>query len=886
MSRLKKATVLVVVLAAAVVVPGSAAAGPAGPGTGTGSPTSDVRPATADSVTLITGDRVTVHVSPDGSLVGDVHPAPDRGQIAFIQESGPGTLRVFPADAASLVTAGRLDARLFDVAYLLKEGYGDRSRADIPLIASYDQGRRPQAAVTTARATSVRALPAVRGDALAVRKADAPQFWSTMGGPKAKSLGVRKIWLDGKVTATLDESVPQIGVPEAWQAGLTGAGVTVAVLDTGIDRNHPDLADAVAEARDFTGTTAEARDGHGHGTHVASIVAGRGTAAAGRYTGVAKGGRLAVGKVLDDTGTGQWSWVIAGMEWAARSSGAKVISMSLGAPDTPGVDPVEEAVNQLTAETGALFVIAAGNTGPGAQTVGTPGSADAALTVAAVDRTDAVASFSSRGPRLGDYAVKPDIAAPGVNIAAARAAGTSMPGSTPIDANYTRASGTSMATPHVAGVAAILAQQHPDWQAEQMKAALASSAKPLAGADTYAVGAGRVDAAKAVTEQVYATTASLSFGYLKWPYASAEPIARTVTYRNDSETAVTLDLSLQVTDANGTPAQAGTFTVTPAQLTVPARSTAGAVVTFAAGTGPAGRYGGALTATSADGAHTARVALGGYLEPESYDVTVTALDRNGSVPGADAWFNMVIFFDYATGEFHGPVPSGTTTRLPAGNYAANAYISTARPGKLYPAMAQMAIPDLRVTRDAAVTLDSRAAQRLTFAVDDNPTAAVQYRYQHMLVKYPAGGPVTYFSWTMGTTAEFDEVYVSGANTSDKFAFAAQARLKDASGSAYNLAFPTYRRVPDLDYHVRTRDLGRVDTTYRGLGESRGFPSGHSPHIMADSSSSCSKRRPRRRRGPSTSAPGFRPTRPSSPWRGRSCARFGPVSGAPRPSTPV
>src|SRR5690606_16016887 len=125
-----------------------------------------------------------------------------------------------------------------------------------------------------------------------------------------------------------------------------------------------------------------------------------------------------------------------------------------------GTEPQDQAVDQLTAQTGALFVIAAGNSGPNSQTVSSPGSADTALTVAAVDRSDRLANFSSRGPRRGDGALKPEIAAPGVGIVAARAGGAQ------IGDLYTSSTGTSMATPHVAGAAAILAQKYPDWTPE------------------------------------------------------------------------------------------------------------------------------------------------------------------------------------------------------------------------------------------------------------------------------------------------------------------------------------------------------------------------------------------------------------------------------------
>src|SRR5262249_28894774 len=156
---------------------------------------------------------------------------------------------------------------------------------------------------------------------------------------------------------------------------------------------------------------------------------------------------------------------------------------------TDGTDPLSEAVNQLTAATGILFVIAAGNSGPVEQTVAAPGAADAALTVAAVDSADQVASFSSRGPRAGG-ALKPDIAAAGGDIGGGGAAGTKL--GPAVGDYYIKLSGTSMATPHVAASAAILAEQHPDWTATRLKTALMSSAKDL-GDSPYDQGAGRVD---------------------------------------------------------------------------------------------------------------------------------------------------------------------------------------------------------------------------------------------------------------------------------------------------------------------------------------------------------------------------------------------------------
>ncbi|WP_240760196.1 S8 family serine peptidase, partial [Phytoactinopolyspora endophytica] len=175
-------------------------------------------------------------------------------------------------------------------------------------------------------------------------------------------------------------------------------------------------------AADFTESEGGTTDRAGHGTHVASIVAGRGTASDGRYTGVAPDADLLVGKVLDDYGDGQESWIIAGMEWAV-AEGADVVNLSLGGCATDGSDPMAEAINTLTEQSGALFVVASGNhpspmgcASP--ETVSSPASADSALAVGSVNKGDELNDFSNVGPRLGDGALKPDLTAPGAAILA------------------------------------------------------------------------------------------------------------------------------------------------------------------------------------------------------------------------------------------------------------------------------------------------------------------------------------------------------------------------------------------------------------------------------------------------------------------------------------
>ncbi|WP_406434788.1 S8 family serine peptidase [Streptomyces sp. NBC_01589] len=192
------------------------------------------------------------------------------------------------------------------------------------------------------------------------------------------------------------------------------------MLDSGADTTHPDLAKRIVASRSFVAGE-DVIDRNGHGTHTASTVAGTGAASHGAERGVAPGADLLVGKVLADNGSGPISGIIAGMEWAARTEHAKVINMSLGTPAWHTQDdPLSRAVNQLSVETGALFVIAAGNSGNSPHSVSAPGTADAALTVGAVDSSDQLAPFSSAGPRLMDDALKPDLTAPGVDVLAAR----------------------------------------------------------------------------------------------------------------------------------------------------------------------------------------------------------------------------------------------------------------------------------------------------------------------------------------------------------------------------------------------------------------------------------------------------------------------------------
>ncbi|CAM5267561.1 Peptidase S8 OS=Streptomyces alboniger OX=132473 GN=CP975_10920 PE=3 SV=1 [Streptomyces alboniger] len=643
----------------------------------------------AHTVTLITGDRVTVTPLPGGRQTVTVE-RPAGADGAVRSRISGGHVTVVPDEARPHLRSGTLDERLFDVTELIRQGYADDAGAALPLIVTYGEKARGAHKVPRG-AEKVRALPSVSG--LAVTAERPGILWRSVTD---KASGVDKVWLDGRVEADMARSNEQIGTPEAWAAGLTGKGVKVAVLDTGYDAEHPDLKGRVGESRSFIAGEGVA-DRNGHGTHVASTVAGSGAASEGnKEKGVAPGADLAVGKVLSDEGFGSESEIIAGMEWAARDAGAEIVSMSLGSDEpSDGTDPMATAVNALSAETGALFVVAAGNTGA-PSSIGSPGAADSALTVGAVDSADEAAYFTSQGPRAGDHALKPDLSAPGVGILAARSHLAAGAGS------YTEMSGTSMATPHVAGAAALLAERHPDWTGGRIKDALMSGSREL-DASAYALGAGRLSVPGAVDAEITAS-GSVDFGFHGWPYDENKPVGRTVTYRNSTDEDVRLDLAVRG-------AADGVVTLADSTLTVPAHGSASTTATGDGAKAPVGGTSGAVVASVA-GEQVARTAFGLVKEEERYTLTVRVKDRDGAATAADLVVQQLT-------EGVDPLPaavgdSGTLKlRLKPGTYALTSFLDVrgAR-GDDSLGLGFLADPQISLDRDREITLDGRKLREI------------------------------------------------------------------------------------------------------------------------------------------------------------------------------
>jgi subtilisin family serine protease len=288
------------------------------------------------------------------------------------------------------------------------------------------------------------------------------------------------------------KAAPAAGNPSAtWGVRATrcaesprsGAGVRIAVLDTGLDLRHPDFANRRILHQSFV-PNEQVQDRNGHGTHCAGIAfAGGGPSATFTRYGVAGAAELLVGKVLSDVGEGEEGWILAGIEWAIQQ-GCRVVSMSLSAQAPPS--RLFERIGQRALKANTLLIAAAGNDSNRPSRifpVGYPANADSIMAVAAVDHRLGVARFSN-GDGLGGAGGHVDVAGPGVGVMSA------FPGAR----LYKQESGTSMATPFVAGIAALLAEGDPSLKAVDLFKLLQSTALKLPGSRREDVGAGLVQA--------------------------------------------------------------------------------------------------------------------------------------------------------------------------------------------------------------------------------------------------------------------------------------------------------------------------------------------------------------------------------------------------------
>ncbi len=307
----------------------------------------------------------------------------------------------------------------------------------------------------------------------------------------ASLLGLQE---DVQVFAVDSGANTQIKADVVQSSGDTGVGRKVVILDTGYNYNHLELSSSYLGGKDFVNNDNDPLDDNGHGSHVAGIITADGVSANAK--GVAPGTGVIAGKVLDSSGSGFFSDVVAAIYWAIDGpdgiSGtpddfqADAISLSLGtSPPYTYKGFCDSVLPDLTnaikyaLSKGTLVVVAAGNSGSSGVSI--PGCISYSTTVGAVDSTDKVASFSGRGNAV-------DISAPGVNIY-----------SSWLGSSYATASGTSMATPMITGTVALIKSAHPIYSVSQVQNALFKTAKDLgkSGKDT-SYGYGRVDASASV----------------------------------------------------------------------------------------------------------------------------------------------------------------------------------------------------------------------------------------------------------------------------------------------------------------------------------------------------------------------------------------------------
>jgi subtilase family protein len=355
---------------------------------------------------------------------------------------------------------------------------------------------------------------------------------------------------DAKTTAATIDAATRVN---ASSLPTRGEGIRIGVIDTGIDYTHPALGGAfgaghkVAGGWDFANNDNDPKDDAGHGTHVAGIIA----ADSAEIAGVAPAATLFAFKVLNAQGNGSSSDVIAAIERCIDpnqdgnpSDHLDVINLSLGGPGNAD-DPVSKAVDNATAA-GVIVVVAAGNAGL-PDTIGSPGTARSAITVGALNTFGTTAAYSSHAPSPGTLGFKPDVMAPGSSIQ-----------STWIGGITVFLDGTSMAAPHVTGVAALLRKLQPSWTPADIKSALVTTATRVNDAPLFRA-AGRVDAARADAATTFVDSAGISFGLASAKSGTWEAV-RTVTVTNRATSAQ----SFEVAPANTFPGT--TLTAMPSTL--------------------------------------------------------------------------------------------------------------------------------------------------------------------------------------------------------------------------------------------------------------------------------------------------------------------------------
>lgn len=708
------------------------------------------------SFTLITGDKVSARLNTDGTIGGIRLVDKDGGDVFTSMFKRGGETYVIPAAAQDRIDSGSLDLELFNIDKLYQAGYDDARSDSLQVIVEYrenTQSGKPFS-MDMPGAKLKATFDIIDSVVMSVEKAELSNVLENLSANTA----VEGVWLDAMVQAhkeskdkakgknkkdkngkdkwwhkffDIDETSPTVPLTGAYGShamSFNGEGVKVAVLDTGYDTDHPDLASNVILSYDFNRSGSNSVDDlNGHGTHTASTVAGSGVESNGKYVGMAPGAQLLIGKVLNDAGGGLTSGILSGMQWAV-DNGADIVSMSLGGSATSCSGPLVDMLEELSDD--ALFVVSAGNSFT-RETVGSPGCAPSALTVGAIDRIGQTAEFSSRGPSPDGHSAKPDITSQGVAVIASASGGKG-------ETAYRAYSGTSMSAPHVSGGAALVLQARPDLTPRQLKAVLTSSVSTT-DAHVLDQGAGPMDVNRAIVQSVIAPP-NMELGF--FDYQQENSLTQTsVSLSNLSDEDVTLDLELSFLGDNGlviaTEKLAG---LSVEQITIPANGNASVPLwidpTVALDNATYGTITGRLIGSevsnsrgknsrksgdwvSADN-EKVTVPVSFWIEPPTMNLTLTAIDRLG-LPAASPSKFYIVSDEDDWGSSSSFVAGTKTIELPKGRYSVVAHIMTydnpTSYGGLVESATMMAELSVDLASDQEIVFDANTAEKITFKTD-------------------------------------------------------------------------------------------------------------------------------------------------------------------------
>ncbi|MGW7276239.1 S8 family peptidase [Streptomyces sp. NPDC054864] len=786
------------------------------------------------TVTLITGDKVTLGPTSKGRSAVTVDPAPyrDRGRSFRTLRDKRGVY-VIPEDVTSLLS-GTLDRELFNIRRLIDSGFDDASTKELPLIV---QGSDPLSPIKGERRS--RALASIDAVAVTVPKSTSSAFTAQFTSPrKMAAEGITKVWLDDAVHLTrtegskpssdgspppshksvagLDSYLERIKAPDAWNLGLSGEGVDVALIDSGVDANHPDLQGKVEAEANFT-TDPTPGDGNGHGTHVASVAVGTGARADGARKGVAFGANLLSAKVVADNGEGLTSWVIAGMEWAARR-GADVVNVSLGGAPRED-DPLADAVDTLSSETDTLFVVASGDDSAGDFSVTTPGVAGSALTVAGNGYR-----LDGAGPAPYTYLAKPDLVAPAADIMGAHiGGGTTQP--------YGAMTGTSPATAQTAGAAALLREQHPDWDARRVKTALTAAAQELEGQLPLNDGAGLLDVAQAATDTVRLSRSNIDFAYLPHP-DSSKPASRDIAITNEGGTPRTFTVTDRANDLAGHAAPDNLVTSSKERVTVPPGATEVVTITLTPANGDPGPYEG-FVILAEEGGPQRHLPLNFTMEAPRVTTSLKVLDRHG-----EPWAGGTVLLVSLSGKYQ---PGGGgwglvnldeqgrgAARMAPGPMTMMATVRTPEKGDEPESVALAGYSEIVVEEDRLITIDARRARQLEPARVEGVRTTVASALIHFEQQDEKGYDLSTMLVVTGDEVEDGRVFLEPTSPAQhgEAAFETRWRLfsdgrsHSRQADFYDLILGSGPVIPGaLRFTVskrEARELARIESDYRSV----------------------------------------------------------------------